>query len=181
MPKNIAKYNFSKFTSLSGERMNFANILSAIFAFTEEDRDSEYRIIVGTDSEGYGNVRYVSAVVVHRVGNGGRAFICKNTVFTPNRALRQKIYNEALISISLAQELVPSLTDILGEEFVQDNLIIHIDVGQNGDTKDIIREVAGMATGYGFQVRTKPESFAASSVADKFCAPPKHVSPLPSA
>lgn len=181
MKNKSAQYNFSKFTSLSNEQMSFAGMLEAIFAFVQEDSDSEYRVIVGTDSEGYGDVRYVSAVVVHRVGHGGRGFVCRNTVFTAPKALRQKIYNEALISIALTQELVPSLTETLGEEFIQDNLIIHIDVGQNGDTKDIIREVAGMATGYGFQVRTKPDSFAASNVADKFCAPPKHVSPLPAA
>ena len=179
MPKKEIEYNFDTFRSLSNEELSFKEMLEAIFKFIEKDRNSDYKIMVGTDSEGYGDVSYVSAVVIHRIGNGARAFICKNKVGTPTGALREKIYNETLISASLAQRLVPSLTDVLGGEFVQKNLIIHIDVGQKGDTKQMIKEVAGMIVGYGFQVETKPKSIAASNVADRFCAPPKHVSPLP--
>ncbi|MEX0869898.1 MAG: ribonuclease H-like YkuK family protein [Candidatus Spechtbacterales bacterium] len=146
-------------------------MVERIRVFTEKDPEREYRVIIGSDSEGYGNVEYVSAVVVHCVGVGGIAFICKNVVNT-SRSLRQKIYNETLISLSLANEVVPLLTNALGEKFLQEELIIHIDVGQKGETKDMIKEIAGMARGYGFRVATKPDSFAASNVADRFARPP---------
>ena len=45
---------------------------------------------------------------------------------------------------------------------------IHADVGEKGRTKDMIREVVGMIKSNGFEAKIKPESFAASVVADRF-------------
>ncbi len=47
------------------------------------------------------------------------------------------------------------------------NLEIHVDVGEHGDTRDMIKEVVGMVTGNGFVAKTKPQAYAASYVADK--------------
>jgi len=166
------QFDFSRFVSLNGSQMTFDEVIQAIFSYSHQDSPRGYRVIVGSDSEGYGDVRYASAIVVHRVGLGGRAFICKNTLFT-NQSLRQKIFNETALSLALAQELVPRLTELMGEEFVRDNLIVHVDVGQFGETKEMIREVVGMVRGSGFQVETKPFSYAASTVADRFSAQPR--------
>jgi predicted RNase H-related nuclease YkuK (DUF458 family) len=40
-------------------------------------------------------------------------------------------------------------------------------VGNNGETKKIIREVVGMVTGSGYAAVIKPEAYGASKVADK--------------
>jgi len=166
-------FDFSQFVTLSHHNLQFDEVIAAIYEFTREDLDHEYRVILGTDSEGYGNVAFASAIVVHRVGAGGRAFICKNTL--PTHSLRQKIYNEATLSIALAHELMPRLTELLGEKFIQENLIIHVDIGQKGETRDMISEVTGMVRGSGFKVEIKPDSFAASSVADLYAKPPKYI------
>ena len=47
------------------------------------------------------------------------------------------------------------------------DLEIHIDVGPLGPTREMIREVVGMVNGSGFTAKTKPESWGATSVADK--------------
>lgn len=164
-------FNFSQFTSLSREDMSFEEMLRAIFRYTQEDPDKEYRVILGSDSEGHGDVSYATAIVVHRVGSGARGFICKNKIFT-NKSLRQKIYNETSLSMALAQQIIGPLTQELGEEFVRNNLVIHLDIGQHGPTKDLIREVVGWVTGSGLQVEIKPDSCAASVVADRFTRPP---------
>ena len=44
---------------------------------------------------------------------------------------------------------------------------IHLDVGTNGDTRDIIKEVVGMVTGSGYAAVTKPDSYGATKVADR--------------
>ncbi len=44
---------------------------------------------------------------------------------------------------------------------------IHLDVGDIGDTKNIIREVVGMVTGSGYAAVTKPNAYGASKVADR--------------
>ena len=45
---------------------------------------------------------------------------------------------------------------------------IHADVGQNGATKDMVKEVTGLIRGNGFLPKIKPEAFVASTVADRF-------------
>ena len=56
------------------------------------------------------------------------------------------------------------LPDVLNFDF----RYIHADVGENGQTKDMIKEVAGLIRGNGFEPKIKPESYVASVVADRF-------------
>ena len=84
--------------------------------------------------------------------------------------MRQKIYAEVEASLELAQLFMPSfrkhLARVLSSELPFD-FQIHVDVGQQGETRDLVREVTGMVTGFGYEVLIKPESVAATSVADK--------------
>jgi hypothetical protein len=45
---------------------------------------------------------------------------------------------------------------------------IHADIGENGQTRDMIKELTGMIIGNGFEPKIKPESYVASSLADKY-------------
>ena len=45
---------------------------------------------------------------------------------------------------------------------------IHADIGENGETKAMIQEVVGMIRAHNFEAKTKPESYAASKVADRY-------------
>ena len=83
-------------------------------------------------------------------------------------ALREcdKIYLETLISVETAKVFVPKLkTSLNGNGHYA--LEIHIDVGEAGPTREMIKEVVGIVQGNGFTPKTKPESYGASSVADK--------------
>ena len=79
--------------------------------------------------------------------------------------LRNKIYTETLKSLETAEKLVPKLRDAISP--AKYDLEIHIDVGPLGPTREMIKEVVGMVTGNGYVAKTKPESWGASSVADK--------------
>ena len=79
--------------------------------------------------------------------------------------LRDKIYTETLMSLDLAQKIVPLVRKLISP--AKYDLEIHIDVGSLGPTREMIREVVGMVTGNGFTAKTKPDSWGASSVADK--------------
>ena len=46
-------------------------------------------------------------------------------------------------------------------------LEIHVDVGTKGDTREMINEIVGMIRGSGYSVKTKPEAYGASNVADR--------------
>lgn len=124
-----------------------------------------YRLIVGTDSAPRNgeNTEYITALIIHRVGLGGIYFWQKTT--TPRaKTLRERIYKEALLSIDFAKILVGSLVEA---DLLDLDLEIHVDMGKVGQTRDIITEVVGMVRGNGFEVKTKPDSFGASKVADR--------------
>jgi hypothetical protein len=70
-----------------------------------------------------------------------------------------------MMSLSAAHEIVPRLRDKISPS--KYDFEIHIDVGPLGPTRDMINEVAGMVRGNGFKAKTKPDSWGASSVADK--------------
>lgn len=157
------------FISPSKGKMTIQRMVSDLVGFMDEDPDSFYRLIIGTDSKtkrlnSHQAVVFVTAVVIHRQGKGGRYFWQKNKK-NGLKSLRDKIYTETLLSLALAQKLVPDFKKKLnGQRY---NLEIHIDVGENGPTREMIKEVVGIVNGNGFTAKTKPDSYGASSVADK--------------
>jgi uncharacterized protein len=149
-------------------------VIEKIKKFLEEDPKASYSLVIGTDShEKQGmpegkpkTINLVTAVVVHRKGFGGRYFWKrkhKDNIFT----LRDKIYAETLESLDFARDFVPILKKQLNGKLPDYDLEIHVDVGQHGETRDMIKEIVGMVTGHGFVAKTKPHSYAASYVADK--------------
>lgn len=150
--------------------LSLTEVINAIKQFLEEFPESEYGLVIGTDShehmEGKGSLTVVTAIVVHRKGFGGRYF-WKKTLLPKPRSLRDKIYTETLTSLSFATEFVPVLKKTLNGTAPNYNLEIHVDVGEHGATREMIKEVVGMVTGSGFNAKIKPESYGASYVADK--------------
>lgn len=160
------------FRNGSSDSVTIEDIVRQIKKFLEEDETSQYSLTIGTDSEArtFKNegeqLVLISAIVIYRKGYGGKYFWMKRK--TKNaKSLRDKIYQEVLQSVEVAKELVPELkTQINGKSKLYD-LEIHIDVGETGKTREMIQEVVGMVTGFGFTAKTKPYSYAASNIADK--------------
>lgn len=144
--------------------MTFGEVISTIVAEMEGHSQEQFELLIGTDSSTYPNhLELVSAIVLHKVGRGGRYFWTrKREKTTPS--LRLQIWREAWLSFELAQHVMRSLES---ESLLQFNLEIHVDIGKNGPTKELIDEVVGMILGSGLAVRIKPEAYAASAVADK--------------
>lgn len=145
------------------------SVISEVAGFVKEEPGGFYRLVIGTDSQtkstdGVSEIDYVTAVVVHRQGKGARYFWRKEKMAKIPH-LRDKIYTETSISLSVAQELVPLLRKAISP--AKYDFEIHIDVGPIGPTRDMIKEVVGMVNGSGYVAKTKPESWGASSVADK--------------
>ena len=139
----------------------------AIIDYIKEDPDSKYRLIVGTDSHpGLDEVVFVTAIVIYRVGRGGRYFYHKQKVgMTVD--FKKRIFHE----VSRSLEVASDLTDIIaqGDNYTENMEVeIHIDVGEKGPTSEIIKEVVGMVVGSGYEAMIKPDSYAASTVADKY-------------
>lgn len=155
----------SKFFNIIGAELGLDEVVLAIYDFVNSKSERKYKIIVGTDSAARSDVQFVTAITIWRIGNGGIHFWTRSEK-THCHDLRERIYQETIHSITLAQELRGRLKEKLGDEFFWDDQI-HIDVGENGPTREFIDAVVGMVRGYGFDAVIKPNSFGASIVADR--------------
>jgi len=158
------------FISPTNGKRKQLELINDIAQFIEADSGSVYRLIIGSDSHlraknGQSKLKLVTAIIIHRVGFGGRYF-WQGKQIKKTRSLRDKIYAETLLSLETAQKFLPKLNRRLNGNGNYE-LEIHIDVGQVGETRDMIKEVVGMVTGNGFTAKTKPDSYGASKVADK--------------
>ncbi len=155
----------NKFNSPSLGKLQLDKVVTKISEFIREDPKYDYDVVIGTDSQNYKDHTYfVSAIIVHRKGAGGR-FYWQKSKKQKREILRDRMYEEATMSIKIAEELM----ELLKKETALDyNLEIHVDIGSKGKTKAFINEIVGMIKGIGFKVKTKPESYAASTVADRY-------------
>ncbi len=151
------------FTSPTKGTMTFEQMYQDIMSYVRDAPNESYRLIVGSDSHTRDDMCYVTAVIIHRLGKGARYYYRRNRrrLIT---SLRQKIYYETSLSLGIGSKLAERLSD---NGHIDLDVEIHIDVGQKGDTKDLIREIVGMVTGSGFDAKIKPDSYGASKVADK--------------
>lgn len=160
------------FHSPSQENLSFEEVIQEIKTFISQDIKSLYALTIGTDSEvkndkkNGSSLELITAIVIYRKKFGGRYFWTRKRMKT-TQTLREKIYQEVMLSLETAHILVPELKVKLAGMDSLFNLEIHIDVGERGDTREMIREVVGMVVGSGFVARTKPYSYAASNIADK--------------
>lgn len=141
-------------------------VLDEIVAFISAKPERFYKIIIGTDSEARPSTHLVTAVTIWRVGNGAIHFWTKSEE-KKFGSMRDRIWQEAISSITLAQEMRSRLQDALGNDFFWEGNEIHVDIGPNGPTKELIDSVVGMIKGYNFTPVIKPYSFGASIVADR--------------
>lgn len=149
-----------------------AGVIEEILNYISEKPDKFYDVIVGCDSSSGIEPHFPVAVVILRVGEGGRFFLRK--ISYKNRKFynwHQRILEEVLISCQLAlflRENLEKRVKELKEDFNYQFRYIHADVGEAGQTKDMIKEVTGLIRGNGFEPKIKPESFVASTVADRY-------------
>ena len=110
-----------------------------------EEPDDKHNLIIGSDSHVGSNTLFITAVIVHRVGHGGRYFYAR-TRYRKLRSMRQRIFYEATMSLEVASMIRGRLKEngLSGLP-----LEIHLDVGVKGETRGIIKEVVGMITRFG--------------------------------
>lgn len=153
------------FNSSLGLKLSPTQIIRAIQDFIAANPEREYKIIVGTDSERGPNstADFVTAIVIHRVGNGGRYF-WRHLAMQNIHTLRERIWQEVLLSLDISEVFVKLLKE---NGLSQCSFEIHVDVGENGETRSMIQELVGAIRAHNFEAKTKPESYAASKVADR--------------
>lgn len=160
------------FHSITHGDLELPDVNTIIKSFLQEDITAKYSLIIGTDSQEkvdqYGKkmINLVTAIVVYREGFGGKYFWRRKNHYNIH-TLRDKIYAETMESLNFATIFVPQFQESLNGKSFKYDLEIHVDVGERGQTRDMIKEIVGMVTGSGFVAKTKPQAYAASYVADK--------------
>ena len=146
-------------------KIGLEKLKKIISDFMAADKKARYEIIVGTDSQKMerDNYDFVSALIVHRVGFGG-IYFWKREIIDRKISLKERIYQEATMSLTTSENFVNFFKT---NGISRYNIQIHVDIGKNGETRDLITEVVGMIRGSGYDVKIKPNSFGASKIADK--------------
>ncbi|MDI9441823.1 MAG: hypothetical protein GX101_05640 [Firmicutes bacterium] len=152
-----------EFISPTKGRLTFEEVFREIVEYASLYPDDKYRLIIGTDSQLRDSTCFVTALIVHREGKGGRYFYTRRRDEYA-RSLRQRIFYEASLSLNIATLFTERLAEV-GADF---NLEIHLDVGTNGATKSLVKEVVGMVNGSGYPCKIKPDAFGAATVADRY-------------
>lgn len=137
-----------------------------IVAYLHADKSAKYEIIVGSDSQKIkvDSYDFVSALVIHRIGGGG-IFFWNRDIVKQKMSLRERMYREAIRSLETSEHMLSFFLKIGISKY---DIQIHVDIGPNGDTKDMITEMVGMIRNNGYSVKIKPDSFGASKVADRY-------------
>jgi hypothetical protein len=120
------------------------------------------KVYIGTDSQSFKeHVSVVTSICLHSAGSGGKLFYIKEKISVENfPSLRSRMLFEAYRSIEVAMEL---------EEYVSEDLEIHLDVGSTikSKTSSYQNELQAIVNSQGYKCAIKPYSWASSSVADR--------------
>ncbi|RSL33995.1 hypothetical protein D7Z54_07725 [Salibacterium salarium] len=170
--------NHFRFHNLSRKNMSFEEIYAHIEWFISQDPKAQYILMIGTDSQIQRNgTRFITGIVIRRVGHGVWACLKKHETTKRMEHLHEKISMETFLTEEVAQLFTPEkrqrlFTLILpyideGSSFTLEG---HLDVGKGkrNKTKIYVEEMMSRLKGYGMKARVKPDSFVASSYANRY-------------
>lgn len=131
---------------------------------------SENYIYIGTDSQNIGAItKIVPVIVLTTPGKGGIFFFDVMKIPRIN-SLRIKLNKETQLSLQYADELVAEFEKLFDEfsfDYTSINMSIHVDAGRKGATGELMEGISAWVESCGYDCIFKPNSCAASSVADR--------------
>lgn len=138
---------------------NFTNMMDII-----KDMDSRgYTFFIGTDSQVIKrNISIVTVICcIKELSAENKVFFIKEKLKKKEHpSLRSRMLLEAYRSIEAAMEIEP---------FIKNKLSVHLDVGNTSRSKTskFHKELEFLVQAQGYECSIKPDSWAASSVADR--------------
>lgn len=136
-------------------------------AIEQSPKDST--IYIGADSKVYSEkgvqmVAYVTVIILHYGSSKGATIFKSHRIDRHYGQLRLRLMAEVTDAIVAATEIV---------DYIEDRgLEIHLDINRSDlyASSVLVKEATGYVLGtLGIEPKLKPDSFAASSVADRFC------------
>ena len=147
-----------------------------IFQFLKDSRPGRKFLIIGTDStatsekETVENTKFVSVIVLRREGYGAFYFWCGRD-HVPVYGRDDRLRLEGRYSTELAIYLEEILEEILETEpgVILPEFEVHLDISEQGKSRKIAKNLIGTIVAQGYMCFAKPNSYAASTVADHHC------------
>ena len=158
--------------------VSFDQIFDKILSYVEKFPNEKYRLIIGTDSQVHSrNTVFITGVILQK---NRKAVLCYNKRSIVNRKM-ENLYERISYETSLSEEIASLLTfskreQILefispyskqGGEFVFEG---HLDIGKGlqNKTRKYVSEMAKRIESFGLVAIIKPNSYGASSYANKY-------------
>lgn len=166
------------FQSYTYGKLELKDIPQKLMEWYEKNKEyeSDFSIVFGTDSQNFSDTKMVSVITMICEGHGG-IFFYDVTRMPLIEDVRQKLYTETNASLNIANEITAILATDYPVLYNNCHFSIHIDAGKSkyGKTKDLIPELVGWISNCTYDKKgeltydceVKPESFVASSIADK--------------
>ena len=160
------------FRTGTGGRIDFTQIPERMLIFFNrmQPYGSDFEILIGTDSQNHSQTRIVNVICIICHGHGGIYFY-EVTDEPIIRDVKRKLQVETNGSLVIASRLVGLLESVKAYEemYLTCPIAIHVDAGNSpkGKTRELIPQIVGWVRACGYDVKVKPESFCASTIADR--------------
>lgn len=166
------------FQNLSQKDMSFEQVFQNIFQFMMKDPTGNFKLMFGTDSQVYSRETiFITGIVIQQERKG--VWACFRKIIIPRRMtnLHERISYET----TLTEEVVSMFSEEKKEELISivlpnvykgANFVIegHIDIGsgKRNKTRIFVNEMMARMNTLGLKAKIKPDSFVASSYANRF-------------
>lgn len=180
MMSTISRWDKLCFQNLTERNLCLNQVLERVIKFINQDPKCVFHFIIGTDSQVHrGHTKFVTGIVIHRLGRG--AWACYRQVAVPRQltSIREKLTLETSFSQRIASYfnamVVTQMEELLLPHLYQGAMLemyIDIDAGTEpfvNKTALYVQEMVDRVEAMDlYAPRVKPEAFVASSYANRY-------------
>lgn len=158
--------------------MSFEYVFERIVQFMERDPRGCFRLMIGTDSQVHpSDTRFITGIVIQQERKGVWACIRKIVIPRKMTNLHERMSFETTLTEDIVYKFTPErknrLIDIVlpniykGATFTMEG---HIDIGsgKRNKTRIFVEEMMSRIEAMGIEPKIKPESFVASTYANRY-------------
>ncbi len=172
------KENSVTFQNLSQKNMSFDEVFQHITNFMKKEPSGKFRLMFGTDSQVFNQyTKFITGIVIQQERRG--VWACIRKVIVPRKMLN--LHERISYETTLTEEVVSLFTTEHKEQLI--NIVLpyiynganftiegHIDIGsgKRNKTRVFVKEMVARLESIGVEPKIKPESFVASSYANRF-------------
>lgn len=155
----------------NGTTCTYDEMIKIIAEYISKNTEHELEITIGTDSQNHSQTKMVEVIAIHTVGYGGIYFYFAEYI-RKIQSLKEKIMEETSRSLMNANGFIDNLAlELINYNIDLDDLnihfCIHCDIGHKGKTSMLIKEIVNWVHAMGYDCLIKPDSYAASGIANK--------------